>query len=130
MLQDQVALAVPPRLGLRAWEWVVFVAQPLLLLAAALWSQIAQPDAFRLLWTESAGHKMLLWGLVFLAANAALLGVGSHLLSRWLESQPTPRRVLGGVLHVGCFAILFMPAVWVVTIGPSALAISRALAAM
>jgi hypothetical protein len=113
------------RAGLRAWEWVVLVVQPLILVAVAAWSQTTQPEAFRLLWTEATGRSMLILAVVLLAADAVLLAFGFSLLKRLFRERPPLRLALTGFLHVGCFVVLFLPSVWVLAIGPSALQIAR-----
>jgi hypothetical protein len=127
MLHEE--LVSDPSRRLWPWEWMLVVVQPLLLLAASLWSQTIQPEAFGLLWTEPAGRQMLIFAVGILSANAIILGVGSMLLERSGLGQ-TLRGLLAATLNIACFVLLFLPALWVLAIGPAVLQISQTLGSM
>ena len=118
----------PVRLWFSPTEWLVFVAQPLLLFGVAMYVFVFNATGFRLLLTESTGQKMLIQAGVLLVLNAALVLIGTKLIGRWLAHQPSAWYALTIVLHLGCFVFLYLPALWVLTVGPAALEIMRALA--
>ncbi|MCI0682990.1 MAG: hypothetical protein L0Y71_12890 [Gemmataceae bacterium] len=125
---EQSSAATPATCaGLTSWQLMLFVIQPLLLLAAAWWSWATQ-EAFFLLFTESLGQKMLVQASTYLALNAVALSAGCWLLNRFCAEHHLVRHVLTSILHAGCCLLLFMPAVWVLIVGPAAVNVLRTLA--
>ena len=120
-VMPEIRLAARPLLMPWQWGWLVF--QMVLLAAVAAFSYTSNPDNFPLLWSDPMGVKMLLAAAVFLVTNLAVFVGGSQLVNR--IEQRTRHGVLSLVLAVTSFVLLYLPVLFVVLTGPSAIAIQR-----
>ena len=114
---------------LTGWQWS-FLGFPFLgLLLVIFWMNTPQPEAFRLLYQDPAGVKMLAFAVGFVVVNVVVFGGGSMLLNRTLgrnwPDQVVPYSILSVGLHIVCFFFLYLPVVYVLWIGPAALLIRQ-----
>jgi hypothetical protein len=108
--------------------WLMF--QALALAAAVAWQFIGNAERARLFWSDPLGFKMGVAALVLLGFNFALLLGGWLALDR-LPGTSRAQALLGRVVEVllcgACFVLLYLPALFVVLVGPAALTIRATL---
>ncbi len=97
-----------------------------------LWQVASDAAPLKLFWNDPLGIKLAVGAGTLLVLNfAALLG-GWFALNRlaraFLAQQTVLRNVLQGCLCAGCFVLFYLPAVFVLLIGPAVLTINSTLA--
>jgi hypothetical protein len=117
-----IAHQVPTRLTTIQSFWLSIQVAVLLGVVAC---QLARNfDAAALLWTAATGIRLTLWALVLIAGNFVALWAGAWAIRRVFraESGIQPFAWLTA-LYVGCLYFLYLPALFILWIGPSALQI-------
>ncbi len=104
--------------------WLAF--QLVILATVAVGASMQNKD-FSLLWKDAAGQKMLLWAGIYLLGNVALFVGGCVVGNRWIGSRLW-RNVLVVALAVAGSVFLYLPVLFVLLLGPAALAVQRQLA--
>jgi hypothetical protein len=113
-IQADAALTPPQVLWL--------ITQGVLLGGAIAWQSIVNPDAMRVLQNDAAGIQMAVAALLLVVANFASLLGGFWGLNRLRgQGKEVVRLVLLGSLSVGALVLLYLPALFVLLIGPSAM---------
>ena len=98
--------------------WLLF--QAVLLLSLTGRQFFAQsPNSLSLLWTDPAGVRMAVAALVMLLLNFAAL-VGGFFVLNLARERGLGQTVLQAFLCVGCFLLLYLPAFFVLLVGPAA----------
>lgn len=110
-------------------QGVGVLLQVAVLSGAAGWKYFTDLDTFQLLWSDPLGVKMTIGASLFTVANFVLLIVGCHLLNyysetRW-QDRPNVRNFSMGALWSISVVCLYLPALFVLLIGPTAIAIQR-----
>ena len=108
------------------------VVQATALAGVVLWQVTAETAPITLFWRDALGVKLAMAAATFIAVNfAALLG-GWYVLNRLatasLRDQGLVRNGLQSCLCAGCFLFFYLPALLVLLIGPSVVAIQATLA--
>ena len=114
---------------LTGWQWSFLGLQFLGLVLVVFYMNGTQPEAFRLLYQDPTGVKMLGFAAGLLLVNVLAYSIGSIILNRTLgrnwPDNIVPYSLLSVGLHVVCFFFLYLPMIWVLSIGPSALLIRQ-----
>lgn len=107
--------------------WIVFQATVVLGFAAK--QCLTNYDQFRLLWQEPTGLRMSAIALVLLVLHSVGLVGGYWLINHLTRRDGSQPGVLGPILNlalsVALFLLLYLPALFVVVIGPAALSIQK-----
>jgi hypothetical protein len=108
--------------------WLLF--QALSLASAVVWQFTGNAERARLFWSDPLGFKTGVAALVLLAFNFVVLLGGWLALDR-LSSTSRAQALLAQMVEVllcgACFVLLYLPALFVVLVGPAALTIRATL---
>ncbi len=130
-----MATATLPREPLARWSplttlqsfWLSL--QAALLLGVTSWQCCTNYEMVRLLWSDPTGARMGVAAMVLLLVNFLALPGGYWLLNRSSstlgQGRTVLRTTLTTLLSVACFIGLYLPVVFVVLIGPSAVSIQN-----
>jgi hypothetical protein len=114
----------PRRLRLTTPQALWLTAQ-VAVLAGVVWAQFFQrPDTWDRFWCDALGMRQAVGAAVLLLVNFAALAGGCCALNRSAGAAAGPRALLrgalAGVLYGVCFVALYLPALFVLLIGPAA----------
>jgi hypothetical protein len=114
-----------PRLTSAQVGWLVL--QVSLLAGMVLWQCLTDGEQMSKFWADETGRRLAFSGLLFAGVNFGLLMGGWLTLNRLavtaLKDRAVVQKVLAGILSVACFVCCYVPAFFIVLIGPAAVTI-------
>lgn len=120
-----------PPIWLTRWQlgWLGF--QLIILAGCGTTAWLMQPEQFPLLWTDALGRQLLVQAAGLLILNFLAVIVGGVILNLTLGRYfdfGVPYVILAILLQLTCSILFFMPMLFVLLDGPSAIRIARTLA--
>ncbi len=109
--------------------WLVCQAAALVGIAFLQWLS----GALEIFLSDAVGSRLLGWAIVLSAVHFAVLAGGSIALNRLatssMQGRPVLNKLLQSLLSGGCIVAFYAPTLFILMIGPSALAIRATMSA-
>jgi hypothetical protein len=128
-MTTQLAPISPARAALfltrNQFSWLAL--QVAALVGMLLWQLVGQTEGMKLLFNDPTGIKLTVSAVLLLLLNFAILTGAYYGLNRFMSPEDQDRALLQRTMSIlvagGCFVLFYLPACFVLLIGPAVLSI-------